>query len=904
MNISILGGGNEVGASCLHIELNNTRILVDAGMRMHAEDALPMIGLIEEHGGIDAIFVTHAHADHIGALPLVHSLYPNAPIYTTAPTYDLMKIMLTDSFKILEARCRQSMTLPPYTEQHVQQLLESILVFPHGELRIGEITIKTHQAGHILGAVMLEITGGGECLLVTGDLSFRAGRTIPGAKVPFDLNPDVVVIESTYGNRSHIDRNMEEKRLADHVAEVIAGGGFALIPAFALGRAQEVLIILQDYMEKGLIPTFPIYTDGLVTAISKIYRDYPQYLKGPLAHRIKSNGDPFFAEGRCVPVRDLKQREMILQGKPACIVASSGMLIGGASVWYAERLINDPKNAIFITGYQDEEAPGRKLLALAEGENRSIELNGSTYPVQCRVDKYGLSGHADSLELTRFIEKTNPTHTLLVHGDDDARNQLSHQIDHRFNPTLVENGTTYTFEKRSSGKGVKGKRYRVDPELVSLQSKIDHILLVEEDPAKPPRAILCTRVHPKTKALSGYVIGKDRSIQVTPQQILETIAPWNLSMKSLEKKVTKVKKCSRPYLQGMAWQELKEGIYTIQSIYESLQIEDMKYKLAVAYALLSIPAESQFQHSGERAYRLSRQTLTSLEKLELPIPYIKQNHTQALERVRQELEEHPRFLKCGIDQMGTENAKVMIHFDFPDAVDEKERVEISQHLLEITGWEIIYSSSIRSGELANKLSALLEQALPSPPSIHLDQKRVVVSIDPPSNWSDIQEAFLRETGFSLSLKALKRAQVISQSNFFSPDGKKPLENNKAIEVAKEWAQKHGIKIYKTGIHQQGSNKTMELHFVSPQIAARYESELAELASEVGMEVTYSQNPKQNEILQRSKELIPWGVSKNPSIHVDRAVVTVKVESAPHQEEVKDLDSRLYQETGYRFEIKV
>ncbi len=117
--------------------------------------------------------------------------------------------------------------------------------------------------------------------------------------MPQNIEPDVVIMESTYGNRAHTDRNTEEKRLAEHVAEIVANGGFALIPAFALGRAQEVLLVLQDYMDKGLIHEFPIYVDGLVTPISQIYKNYPHYLKGNLAYQIRNYGDVFLREGRC-----------------------------------------------------------------------------------------------------------------------------------------------------------------------------------------------------------------------------------------------------------------------------------------------------------------------------------------------------------------------------------------------------------------------------------------------------------------------------------------------------------------------------------------------------------------------------------------------------------------------------
>src|SRR5699024_5523105 len=298
MKVTVLGGGSEIGASSLHIQFDNSSVLIDAGMRMRGDDVLPMFGLLEELTKPDVILVTHAHADHIGALPVVHAMYPDVPVFLTPPTMDLMQVMMRDSFKILTEQSRLNQTLIPYTEKQMMALLENLRTFTaNGELEIGNMRITTYRAGHIIGAVMFLLEADGESILVTGDLSFSGGRTIPGAKVSDKITPDVMVMESTYGNRLHTDRNTEEKRLAEHAAETIQNGGFALIPAFALGRGQEVLLVLQDYMDKGLIPEFPIYVDGLVTPVCRIYRNYPHYLKGPVAHRVRTKGDAFLTEG-------------------------------------------------------------------------------------------------------------------------------------------------------------------------------------------------------------------------------------------------------------------------------------------------------------------------------------------------------------------------------------------------------------------------------------------------------------------------------------------------------------------------------------------------------------------------------------------------------------------------------
>ncbi|EIJ82205.1 RNA-metabolising metallo-beta-lactamase [Bacillus methanolicus PB1] len=907
MKVSILGGGSEVGASCLHINMADTNILVDAGMRMHGEELLPALGMLDTLRKPDVILVTHAHADHIGALPIVHSLFPDVPMYATPPTADLMKMMMKDSLKILEQRSRETNTLVPYTEEQVNSLLESLLLFPEsGSLRVGNVKITSYRAGHILGAVMFLFEGEGERLLITGDLSFKAGRTIPGAQVPHDIQPDVVIMESTYGNRAHTDRNTEERRLAEHVSEVIAGGGFALIPAFALGRAQEVLLILQDYMEKGLITEFPIYVDGLVTPISRIYNQYPHFLKGPVAHRIRKNGDVFLTEGRCKAVEP-KERNEVLNGKPGCIVASSGMLTGGASSWYAERLISDERNAIFITGYQDEESPGRKLLNVADGLENELELNGTSYQVKCRVGKYGLSAHADANEMNRFIQTLNPTYTLLVHGDDEARSQLGSLIDPRFHPILVENGQSYEFEKRKSGKGIVGKRYKSN-ESMKLREKIGSLLLYQPENENNFKLVICTGVHAKTNSFICQTF-KGKQVRVHTGQVAETVGKWNRSIEELKEAAGQVFTFVRPFLEKINWDALPNQILTLEDIFDALQITGIEDKLAVALALQSIPSENRHkEQDGTIYYKFDQNLKRQLIHFELPIQALKVNPASAMETVRNLLASHPRFIRCGVDDLGTKEERLTIYFDFPDAVSESERKELYDLIKKETGWTVSFSNSVRQDLLQTTLLRLFGSSIGSP-SIHINERKVVVPIDRPNDAEKLINQFKKETGFDLQFKgeSLPSLQNHVQKELYQANTpSKRLENNEAIEEAKKWALDRGITIYKTGIKQLNGQTIMEVHFISPEIAIQHETDLEELSYRIGMPVTFAKNPKQNEIIRITFETIPhtWGLKKNPSIHIDKKLVTVKLESLPDEAEQREISEKIKGETGYSLDVIV
>ena len=463
MEMYFSGGANEVGASSTSIKIDGYRILVDAGIRMNHEHTdgspLPDFSVFNEIGMPDAVLLTHAHTDHTGALPDLHKRLPaDVKIYCTEATKAITEVLLKDSIKVMQ-REEQQTGKAPHTPEDVAAVLNRMETVPWAdpiEIRPG-LTAKWTRAGHILGAAMIDIKGKSETLLMTGDVSVTKQLTIPSVDVPaWCKQPDVMMMESTYGNRPHkVNRREEEKRLAADVANtVIKEGGTVLIPVFAIGRAQETILILKQAMERKEIPKFPVYVDGMVRDVNKVYTRFADELQRPLRRKAKLN-EPLFDSDVIGEVPRNDRPEDVLAGGPCCIVASSGMLNGGKSIAYAKQLIANPKSLIAITGYQAEGTPGRALENCRKGKNaedRAWSLGDKRFDVKCRVERYSLSAHANKNELIDLVRKARPREKLfLVHGDTNAREAFFESAHKQFpdiDVKLPENGETYLIEKQ------------------------------------------------------------------------------------------------------------------------------------------------------------------------------------------------------------------------------------------------------------------------------------------------------------------------------------------------------------------------------------------------------------------------------------------------------------------------
>ena len=445
MNYTFLGGAGEVGASCLLVSVAHRHILFDCGIRVNqtGADALPDIELLKQNvPTLDAIFVSHAHADHIGALPLAHAAFSQTPIYATEPTQRISAVMLANAVRLQENEQNEDAT-PLFTQEAVDAMIAKMQILKMSEwIDLWEgWRVKMVRSGHVLGAVSILLDTPDGTFLYGGDISTFHQKTIDGLALGeiAGTQPDFMWSEATYGDGNHPARSTEEKKLAEAVAKVVGNGGSVLIPSFALGRAQEIILILRDAMISKNIPVFPVITDGLVNSICSVYETLTPYLGTKLQKHLENSRQPLFYYRNFRRARMGEQEAICKDETPKCIIASSGMLTGGASVAYAKGLAANEKNAIFLSGYQDAESPGRKLQELTQGDTLTF-TDGTSVAVNCQVERFKLSAHSDQGQLLSVIKQVNPKALALVHGEQSALSTMREKVKKDYSVNCPANG--------------------------------------------------------------------------------------------------------------------------------------------------------------------------------------------------------------------------------------------------------------------------------------------------------------------------------------------------------------------------------------------------------------------------------------------------------------------------------
>jgi len=399
LKVIVLGSGKEIGRSAVLVEGKGTSLLLDYGVALGEGDE-PELPLSIAPSKLTALIVTHAHLDHVGAAPLLY-ISGKIPTIMTPLTRDISELMIEDMLKI-------SGYYLPFEHLELRNMLENTKpIGYYKELELNNARVQLISSGHIPGSAMVKIIIGERSLIYTGDVNTIDTRLVSSADTS-NLEADTLIIEGTYADVDHPERPMIEKKFIDTIVEILEDGGTVLVPAFSLGRSQEVLALLAEKL-----PYITVYYDGMVRRITEIMLSYKNYLNKPdlLEKAVK-----IFE-----PVRGWDMRKKIWK-EPCVIVAPAGMLKGGPSLYYIKRLWSGRNNAIILVSFQAPGTPGRMLI-----EEGTFMEKGPR--ITARLEWFDFSSHAGFSGLFNIVKRVkNLEKVIIVHAEESSANYLATKI--------------------------------------------------------------------------------------------------------------------------------------------------------------------------------------------------------------------------------------------------------------------------------------------------------------------------------------------------------------------------------------------------------------------------------------------------------------------------------------------
>lgn len=412
IRITALGGFMEVGRSALLVETSESKILIDCGINPGSKEPHEMYPRLDLANisleDIDAVIISHAHLDHTGFLPILFKFGYDGPVYCTEPTLPLTTLLLTDAIKVASAEGNRQ----PYDMNDIRKFISHCITLPYGLVTdiTSDVKLTFNNAGHILGSATVHLHIG-ECthnILYTGDYKFSKTMLLPPAAYTYP-RVETLITESTYGAKQDVmpTREETERMFIKAVNDVIERGGKVLIPVPAVGRAQELLLVLNEFIQKGELKETTIFIEGMIKEATAIHLSFPEYLTKELKTRIVENDEnPFISEYFTI-IEHPSQREEVMAPGPTIIVATSGMLEGGPSVQYFMELAGEEKNKVLFVSYQVAGTLGRRVLDGAK-QVSLVDSSGKirVIDVKCEIQRIeGFSGHSDYNQLLSFVSK-------------------------------------------------------------------------------------------------------------------------------------------------------------------------------------------------------------------------------------------------------------------------------------------------------------------------------------------------------------------------------------------------------------------------------------------------------------------------------------------------------------------
>ena len=439
VRMTYLGGGRQVGRSCIFLQTPESRIILDCGINVaDDEKAYPHLEAPEfKIDELDVVILSHAHIDHCGFIPYLFKFGYRGPVYCTTPTRDVSALLLLDYIKIQRAEGKE----PIFSAEDVKEMVKHTITVDYEEVTdvTPDIRITLYNAGHILGSAMVHIHVGNGLhnILYSGDQKYGRTLLLEPAVTEFP-RLETLMLESTYGGKENSmpQRADTDDELMMIIKSTVERGGKVLIPTLGVGRAQEVMLALEAMKKSKNLSPIPVYIDGFVWDVTAIHTAYPEYLNNLIRKQIFHKDQNPFLDDIFKRVGSQKERMQIIEEAGPCVIlATSGMLVGGPSVEYLRHLCDNPKNSLCFVNYQGEGSMGRRI---QKGEKEfTMQRGGKQEILQIKIEVHtveGFSGHSSRHQLLSFVNRCNPRPKKVIvnHGESSRCLDLASSLHKNF----------------------------------------------------------------------------------------------------------------------------------------------------------------------------------------------------------------------------------------------------------------------------------------------------------------------------------------------------------------------------------------------------------------------------------------------------------------------------------------
>ena len=434
-----LGGVKQVGRSCFIVMTSESKVMLDCGINPAEPEPLSAFPRLDcfnfNFDELDAVIISHAHIDHQGFLPTLFKYGFNGPIYCTEPTLPLMTLLQMDSVKI----AKSNGTYLPFEVRDVHEVIKHCITIPYGKPTdiSPDITITLNNAGHIMGSATVHLNiSGVHNILYSGDYKYAKTQLLDGT---LSIYPRVetLITESTYGNSTDVmpEQAVVYRTFTDNINRTLTGGGKVLIPVPAVGRAQEIMLVLDKEMREGRLMESPIYIEGMISEASAVHMSYAHYLGYDVRKSVSQGINPFQSEYFTVVNGPANRADVLNEEAPSIIMATSGMLEGGPSVEYFKEIAPSDRNRIIFVSYQINGTLGRRVLDGTMNEVSMLDKNGKlkVIPVRCETKRIdGFSGHSDFNQIMNFVSRVKPKRVLVNHGEKSKSESIASAVHYRY----------------------------------------------------------------------------------------------------------------------------------------------------------------------------------------------------------------------------------------------------------------------------------------------------------------------------------------------------------------------------------------------------------------------------------------------------------------------------------------